>query len=94
MTMGSEDILRPMSEAPKDRSYILAQFYQPDPEYNSHAWHGRTFAIRHEGYTEPSGYDMGWSLFPGYGGCSDRMFSGWMPIPEALRTTPETGREE
>lgn len=87
--MGSEMTLRPMSEAPKDRTYILARFHQPDPEFNSYAWHGRTFAIRHEGYTEPSGYDMGWSLFPGYGGCSDHMFSGWMPLPEALRTKPE-----
>ena len=77
--------LMPMSEAPRDRCYILAIFHQPDPKFHSHAWHGRTFVIRHEGYTERSGYDMGWSLFPGYGGCSDHMFAGWMPLPEPLR---------
>ena len=83
------EALRPMSDAPKDRSYVLAQFHQPDPEFHSHAWHGRTFVIRHEGYTDQSGYDMGWSLFPGYGGCPDQMFAGWLPLPAALHGDQE-----
>ena len=81
--------LKPMSEAPKDRSYILAVFHQPDSDYHSSAWHGRTFVIRHEGYTSQSGYDMVWALFPGYGGCSDNMIAGWMPLPAPLRTLME-----
>lgn len=35
---------------------------------------GRVFVIRHDGVTQ-SGYNMGWSVYPGYGGAHDRTFS-------------------
>jgi hypothetical protein len=39
------------------------------------------FSIRHEGQTT-SGHDLGWSLFPGFGGAPDYWFAGWRPLPE------------
>lgn len=64
----------PMDTAPKDGSYILARASKAS------SWPGRAFVVRHEGQT-PSGYDLGWSLFPGYGGASDKTFDCWCAIP-------------
>jgi hypothetical protein len=74
--------LLPMSEAPKDGSYILGYYRSIDNERTEH-WDGRAFVIRHEGKTA-SDYDLGWALFPGYGGVPDICFAGWAPLPAAL----------
>lgn len=65
--------------APKDGRYIVA-VYQSLDGYAAQ-FHGRAFVVRHEGKT-PSDYDLGWALFPGYGGVPDKCLSHWMPLPE------------
>lgn len=86
--------LRPMSEAPRDQSMILAR-YNPRDDHPDVRFKGRWFSIWHEGVTE-GGYDMGWALYPGYGGVSDANFDGWLPLPDAIRTLSikETGNGE
>ncbi len=71
---------RAFVSAPKDGSYILAIVAPNDSRYLGHCA-GRVFTIRHEGRT-PNDYDMGWAVFPGYGGAPDSYFSHWMPLPE------------
>lgn len=71
--------LRPMADAPRDRSPILA-LYNPPEDHREARFRGRWFVIFHEGMTE-GGYDMGWALHPGYGGVSDSNFAGWLPLP-------------
>lgn len=68
-----------MATAPRDGTRIWAIVGEAECDRHIH-WVGRSFEIRHEGYT-PSGYDLGWSLFPGYGGCGDSMFAAWRPLP-------------
>ena len=77
----NRDELLALADAPKDGTHILAQYKALDGERNSF-WDGRWFVISHAGQTT-SGYDMGWNLFPGYGGCSDHNFYGWLPLPAA-----------
>lgn len=71
---------RPISEAPRDGSYILAHVADRDADDRWAHLAGRAFVVRHEGKTS-SGYDLGWSVHPGFGGCSDDWFSGWQPLP-------------
>lgn len=85
---GEGEWLRPMEEAPKDGTYILA-IYKSLNGYASQL-EGRVFAVRHEGKT-PSDHDLGWALFPGHGGVPDKCFYGWIPIPDALRATDDAG---
>jgi len=75
---------RDIASAPKDGRYILAIVA---PNNSRHLGHmaGRMFVIRHEGVTDPSGYDLGWAVFPGFGGALSYMFTHWMPLP----TPPE-----
>lgn len=68
-----------MDSAPRDGSYILAIVAPNDSRHMEHNA-GRCFVIRHEGKT-PGDYDMGWAVFPGYGGAPDSFFSCWMPLP-------------
>jgi hypothetical protein len=75
---------KPFETAPKDGSYILA-LYGVDGDRER--WGGRAFVVRHEGVDR--GYDLGWALFPGYGGVSDRYFSHWMPLPDAPSQSPD-----
>lgn len=75
--------LRPMSEAPRDRTRILAKVKDDDERFP-----GRIFEVRHEGVIEPDGFDLGWSLFPGYGGVPEHQFEGWLPCP-ALGSSPD-----
>lgn len=76
----AEEGWHPMSEAPRDGSYILAIVA---PNRGRHLEHqaGRMFAIRHEGLSEPSGYDMGWAVYPGFGGATDHDFACWTRLP-------------
>lgn len=74
--------LRPMAEAPKDRTPILARLGANDSPTLAHLT-GRSFVVFHEGTTS-SGYDLGWALFPGHGGIPDEWLDGWLPLPTAL----------
>ena len=79
-----------MSSAPKDGSYILAEVAENDSTHLTyHA--GRKFVIRHEGKTD-SGYDLGWAVYPGYGGAPDWFFSRWWALP--LASPLSRGAEE
>jgi hypothetical protein len=69
---------QPIETAPKDGAYILAIVAENDSRHLEHLA-GRVFAIRHEGRLH--GYDLGWAVFPGFGGAPDRYFSHWAPIP-------------
>lgn len=71
---------RPIETAPRDGTYILAIVAANDCRHLGHHA-GRMFAIRHEGATDGSGYDMGWAVYPGYGGAPDNFFSAWTPLP-------------
>lgn len=75
---------QPIETAPKDGTVILAIIAKNDSRQIGHLA-GRMFSIWHEGKT-PSGYDLGWSVFPGYGGAPDYFFSYWMPLPPAPET--------
>lgn len=88
---------RPMSEAPRDRTDILAKT-RPDiyPEaHNRSGWNNRSVVIRHEGIVNDD-FDMGWSVAApvGYGGMPDKWFLGWQPISDFseidLPLAPET----
>ncbi|MFT9323550.1 MAG: hypothetical protein ABF537_05225 [Acetobacter sp.] len=73
-----------MSEAPKDRTPILAKMRSdiyPESS-NRSGWNGRHVVIRHEGILD-DGFDMGWSVAApvGYGGMPDEWFLGWQPLP-------------
>ena len=71
---------QPIETAPKDGTYILAIVAKNDSLHlQYHA--GRMFVIRHEGKTKASGFDLGWAVYPGYGGVSDHNFTHWMPLP-------------
>ncbi|MFH7812458.1 MULTISPECIES: hypothetical protein [Acetobacter] len=87
---------RPISEAPKDRTDILAKT-RPDvfPESDHRSgWNGRNVVIRHGGIVNDD-FDMGWSVSApvGYGGMPDEWFLGWQPIsnlPAMPQTDPDT----
>lgn len=66
---------RPIATAPKDRTDILVRLHDENPRYG-----GRYFVARHPGIA-PDGFDMGWSLFPGYGGVEDVDIAGWTSLP-------------
>jgi len=70
---------QPIESAPKDGQYILAIVGKNESRSMAHM-EGRMFVIRHEGTTK-SGYDLGWAVFPGYGGAPDHYFTHWMPLP-------------
>jgi len=72
---------QPIETAPKDGRYIVAIYQTLDGEGYAAHLHGRAFVVRHEG-TTVSDYDLGWALFPGFGGVSDKCLSHWMPLPE------------
>lgn len=88
--MSAPDGLLPMDAAPKDGSYIIGYYRSLDNERTEH-WNGRAFVIRHEGRTA-SDYDLGWGLFPGYGGVPDICFAGWLPLPALPATLSGSAR--
>lgn len=67
---------QPIETAPKDGTRIWAILRADERQ-----WPNRSFEVWHEGTTE-GGFDLGWTLFPGYGGVPDRHFAGWMPLPK------------
>jgi len=78
----------PFSSAPKGDEYILAMVAYA-PEQYAHL-NGRPFSIRHGGATA-SDFDLGWNLYPGFGGVPDSWFSAWAeinPPGEANRGIP------
>ena len=75
---------RPIEEAPRDGTRILALIGDVDDTRWRHI-SGRIFEARHEGKTD-SGYDLGWSLFPGFGGVGDNWFVAWQPLPSPPAT--------
>ena len=80
---------QPIATAPRDGRYILAIVGENSQRHMQQNV-GRMFVIRHEG-TTCSEYDLGWAVYPGYGGESDRTFSHWQPLPEpplSHSTTP------
>lgn len=82
-----EEPLGSMDSAPRDGRYIIAVYRSLDGYAEN--LHGRAFVVRHEG-AAPSGYDLGWALFPGHGGVPDKCLSGWMPLPAlALEAAPQ-----
>jgi hypothetical protein len=66
--------------APKDGTRILAVYQTRDGEGYAARLHGREFVVWHEGVTD-NGYDLGWALFPGFGGVPDKCLSRWAPLP-------------
>lgn len=78
---------QPIESAPRDGTYIIAIIAANDCRHLQHQ-EGRMFVIRHEGKTV-TGYDMGWAVYPGYGGASDIFFSHWMPLPDAPKASEE-----
>lgn len=79
--LAERDGLRPMIEAPRDRTPVLVKVRD---DVNTH-YAGRWFVAFYEGVTDDD-YDLGWGLYPGYGGVLDRNFEGWMPLPKKGRT--------
>lgn len=71
---------QPIETAPRDGTPILAIVGENDSRHMGHLV-GRIFQIRHEGLTRPSGYDLGWGVYPGFGGAPDHYFTHWMPLP-------------
>jgi hypothetical protein len=76
--IGAAGEARPFDTAPRDGRDILA-LVSGATDRHKH-WNGRWFVIRHEGKTV-SDFDLGWALFPGFGGVSDRWFSAWADLP-------------
>ena len=80
---------QPIETAPKDGTYIIAVVAPSTSRFLQHH-EGRAFVIRHEGFLG-SGYNMGWAVYPGYGGAPDGSFTHWMPLPAppAIRALAE-----
>ena len=74
-------IWRPSETAPTDGSYILVRLAVIDDERWAHL-SGRAFVVRHEGTTR-NGYDLGWALYPGFGGAPDHWIDAWRAIDPA-----------
>lgn len=81
--------LKPMSEAPRDRTSILALIRRDLAEWQPHygmsspdLYAGLWVVIRHPGLS-PDGFDMGWGLAGPFGAGlgSDVYFEGWIPLP-------------
>lgn len=70
------DPWRPIEELPeewKDGRWIEA-VVADSADDGARLTPGRVFVIRHDGVTR-SGHNLGWSVYPGYGGAHDRTFS-------------------
>jgi len=77
---------------PRDGTEVLVKLGRIEDE----RWRnlsGRLFVVRHMGFSDRMGIDLGWSLFPGFG-CSENWLACWQPIAPPLPPAPETNREE
>lgn len=83
----AEGSLRPMSEAKKDRTPILAKIHddlfpriRPKRE-DLKPWNGRWVVVSHPGILA-DGFDIGWGVAApvGWGGIADDWFVGWKPL--------------
>jgi hypothetical protein len=81
--------LRPMVDAPKDETPILAVF-RPDiyptvcpTRDDLERWNGHWAVLVHRGLA-PDGYDIGWAFAApvGHGGFPDSWLAGWLPLPQ------------
>jgi hypothetical protein len=87
---------QPIEAAPKDRTVILAKFFDDIyPRLCPHRddltrWNGIQVVIHHPGLAD-DGFDIGWSVSApvGNGGFPDEWIEGWMPLP----SPPAPGRE-
>ena len=83
----AEGSLRPISEAKKDRTPILAKIHDDlfpriRPERaDLKPWNGRWVVVSHPGILE-DGFDIGWGVAApvGHGGLTDDWFLGWKPL--------------
>ena len=71
---------RPIETAPRDGRYILAMMTGADDRWEH--LNGRAFVVRNRSLSADD-YYLGWDVYPGLGGVSDRWFSGWLPLPPA-----------
>lgn len=74
---------RPIKTAPKNRTDILVLLRRDIPELRERRHAGRQFVALHPG-VDHDGFDVGWSLYPGYGGVPDDWIAGWLPLPPGL----------
>lgn len=74
---------RPIAEAPKDKTPILARFkdHLRDNRPDLDPWRGITVVIRHPGVME-DGFDIGWNMAApvGHGGFPDDWIECWWPL--------------
>ena len=89
---------RTIDSAPKDRTPILAKFF--DDIYprirpardDLERWNGLQVVLRHPGLAD-NGFDIGWSVAApvGNGGFPDEWIEGWMPLPLTAASDGEVG---
>ena len=80
----SGDVLRPMSEAPKDSTPVLALTRDDLSTVRADLdrWASKWIVIHHPGLSD-DGWDGGWSVNApvGNGGLPDDWFVGWQHLP-------------
>jgi hypothetical protein len=77
---------QPIETAPKDGTFVLVRLRDDYRDYWGDTHAGRCFVSKHPGLA-PDGFDVGWHLYPGYGGVMDKSIAGWLPLP----APPDTG---
>lgn len=82
---------RDIASAPRDGTPVLAVVSGATGRWEH--LNGRSFVIHHEGQTR-SGFDLGWSVYPGFGGVSDHWFAHWMPLPAPTSSGEQSSQSE
>ncbi len=79
---------RPIEEAKKDGTPILARIKTDFGREDMKRWQGLYVVIRHPGLAD-DGFDVGWNMAApvGHGGFPDKWFDGFRPLP------PPPGKE-
>lgn len=82
--------LRPMSDAPKNRTPVLLQVKASLPRDDLRRWEGLQFVGHHSGNWD-DGFDPGWNMSApvGHGGFPDEWFDGWRPLIARTALTPK-----
>lgn len=72
---------RPIEEAPKDGTPILAKIKDRLDREDLERWQGRYVVIRHPGVADDD-FDFGWNMAApvGHGGFPDKWFDGFCPL--------------